>query len=66
MKYYQATIHQILIASITLFVIACSSGTEKSPTDETPECMKYRSMMTAPLPPAEMMKLENQCAQSRH
>ncbi|AIA71954.1 putative lipoprotein [Pectobacterium atrosepticum SCRI1043] len=66
MKYRQATIHRLLIALITLFVTACSSNAKKSPTDETPECMKYRLMMTAPLPPAEMMKLKNQCEQSRH
>ncbi|KML66082.1 hypothetical protein [Pectobacterium peruviense] len=66
MKNYQATTHQLLIASVTLLVVACSSGTKKSPTDETPECMNYRSMMTAPLPPAAMMNLKNQCEQSRH
>ncbi|MDC9818723.1 hypothetical protein LW347_14825 [Pectobacterium polonicum] len=65
MKNYQPTIHQLLIASVTLLVIACSSNVKKFPTDETPECMKYRSMMTAPLPPAEMMRLKNQCEQSR-
>ncbi|AYH00645.1 hypothetical protein F6Q07_05715 [Pectobacterium parmentieri] len=65
MKNYQATIHQLLIASVTLLVIACSSSAKKSPLDETPECMKYRSMMIAPLPPAEMMRLKNQCEQSR-
>ncbi|GKW04877.1 hypothetical protein PEC301877_36900 [Pectobacterium carotovorum subsp. carotovorum] len=66
MKNYQATIHQLLIVSITLFAVACSSGAKKSPNDETPECMKYRTMMTAPLPPAEMVKLKNHCEQSRH
>ncbi|MEQ9845368.1 MULTISPECIES: hypothetical protein [Pectobacterium] len=66
MKNYQATLPRLLIVSITLFVIACSSSPKKSPTDETPACMKYRSMMTAPLPPAEMMRLKNQCEQSRH
>ncbi|ARA75646.1 hypothetical protein AB6D30_05635 [Pectobacterium brasiliense] len=66
MKNYQATLPRLLIVSITLFVIACSSSPKKFPTDETPACMKYRSMMTAPLPPAEMMRLKNQCEQSRH
>ncbi|GKW22174.1 hypothetical protein PEC302107_39030 [Pectobacterium araliae] len=66
MKNYQATIHQLLIASVALLVIACSSSTKKSPTDETPACMKYRLMMTAPLPPAETVRLKNQCEQSRH
>ncbi|AIU89220.1 hypothetical protein [Pectobacterium odoriferum] len=66
MKHYQTTIHRLLIALITLFAVACSSGAKKSPNDETPECMKYRTMMTAPLPPAEMVKLKNNCEQSRH
>ncbi|MCU1798780.1 hypothetical protein CUU45_16070 [Pectobacterium polaris] len=66
MKNDRATIPRLLIVSITLFVIACSSSTKKSHTDETPACMKYRSMMTAPLPPAEMVKLKNQCERSRN
>ncbi|EJS95309.1 Hypothetical protein Y17_1521 [Pectobacterium wasabiae CFBP 3304] len=66
MKNYQTIPHRLLIISVTLLVIACSSSAKKSPPDETPACMKYRSMMTAPLPPAEMMRLKNQCEQSRH
>ncbi|MGO1163516.1 hypothetical protein [Ochrobactrum sp. S1502_03] len=33
--------------------------------NETPECMKYRSMMTAPLPPDQSEKLRKACMDSR-
>lgn len=65
MKRHWVSIHRLLIASATLFVIACSPSANKSFRDETPECMKYRSMMTAPMPPAAIMQLEDQCKRSR-
>lgn len=41
--------------------------TDKRPADaeETPECMNYRGMMTAPLPPDQQEKLRKACMDSR-
>lgn len=33
--------------------------------DDTPECMKYRAMMTAPISPAAADDLKKRCEQSR-
>lgn len=34
-------------------------------TQETPECMDYRAMMTAPMPPDAMRRLQARCVESR-
>lgn len=48
-------------------VAACATKPESRPlaSEETPECMNYRSMMTAPMEPAAMKRLQEACERSR-
>ncbi|KJK07698.1 hypothetical protein D3C77_32400 [compost metagenome] len=60
---------RILIAAVSVAVLAgCASsdpGITASPTSETNECMTYRSMMTAPMPPDAHERLRLACERSR-
>ncbi|MGU3576788.1 hypothetical protein ACLBWZ_14740 [Brucellaceae bacterium C25G] len=54
-----------LILVITLFLLAACKENQPSSYEDTPECMKYLSMMLAPLPPAHHEKLRKECLDSR-
>jgi len=43
---------------------ACSSKPIEQPRQETPECMNYRGMMTAPMAPDAMQRLKEACDKS--
>jgi starvation-inducible outer membrane lipoprotein len=45
-------------------LVACATEPKKTVRNETSECMQYRSMKTAPLPPIEMQKLKEACEAS--
>ncbi|MEN5298787.1 hypothetical protein ABE530_10590 [Brucella sp. TWI559] len=47
------------------FPLADCTNMRPAGAEETPECMKYRSMMTAPLPPDQSEKLRKACMGSR-
>jgi len=61
MKLLKAT----LLLSATLLV-ACAPQPQPKPQHETPECMNYRGMMTAPMAPDAMQRLKDLCEKSRH
>jgi len=62
MKLRIAIIAAMSITSLT----ACLSPQARQPMQqETKECMNYRTMMTAPMPPDAMQRLKVQCEQSR-
>jgi curli biogenesis system outer membrane secretion channel CsgG len=49
-----------------VFLGACASQTDATQqASETPACMNYRSMMTAPMPPDAMARLKQACDDSR-
>lgn len=53
------------LAALTLLV-GCSENQSKKPEfNDTPACMTYRSMMTAPMAPDAMQRLREACEQSR-
>lgn len=57
----------ISAALACLAIASCTSGTKPQPAhNETAECMKYRSMMTAPMPPDAMERLRMACEASRN
>ena len=54
----QALRGTIIIAILT----GChSSEPSAEPTDTTPACYKYQSMMTAPMPEEAMLRLKREC-----
>lgn len=56
---------RFILASLTaVFLSGCASNTPPQP-HETAACMNYRSMMTAPMPPDAMRRLQEKCAASR-
>lgn len=58
--------HRISAALACLAIASCTSGSKPQPAhDETAECMRYRSMMTAPMPPDAMERLRLACHASR-
>lgn len=57
---------RIILASLTaVFLAGCTCNSHKPPKHETAACMNYRSMMTAPMPPDAMQRLQEKCAASR-
>ncbi|AXY60206.1 hypothetical protein [Acinetobacter sp. WCHAc010052] len=48
-----------------LVLTGCMSN-QPQPFRETPECMNYRGMMTAPMPPDAMERLKQKCVESRN
>ncbi|NIF31937.1 hypothetical protein F3J29_07280 [Enterobacter sp. Cy-643] len=54
-----------MLASLVLLT-ACASRPASKPPQDTPECMNYRHMMTAPMPPDAMQRLKQKCDDSRH
>lgn len=58
---------RISAALACLAIASCTSGVKPQPVhDDTAECMKYRSMMTAPMPPDAMERLRMTCEASRN
>lgn len=53
---------KLLMLSTALLVAGCSKN--DNPPHETTECMNYRAMMTAPMPPDAMNALKEKCEQS--
>lgn len=53
------------VASLVFVLSACSNGSDKPPKNETEACMNYRAMMTAPMPPDAMQRLQEKCSASR-
>lgn len=53
-----------VVAALAILV-GCTSGEPQKAQAETPECMTYRSMMTAPMAPNAMERLRDSCEQSR-
>jgi len=47
-----------------MFLIGCASTSPPAPVRETAECMRYRSMMTAPMPPEVHRRLQQACEAS--
>lgn len=43
---------------------ACATTPQPKLPQETRECMEYRAMMTAPMPPSEHQKLREACERS--
>lgn len=59
-------ITRLLIITTTLSVTSCTTHSESGhQMKETNECMQYRSMMTAPMPPTAIDNLKEKCEQSR-
>ena len=54
----------VLFVALAL-LSGCYDDPKPSPGEETPECMRYRAMMTAPLPPKESERLRISCEDSR-
>lgn len=52
----------LIVGTFGIFITACS--TSQSKLVETSECGSYRAMMTAPMPPNEILKLKDKCEQS--
>jgi hypothetical protein len=46
-------------------LIACSAMQKQTQQLETTECMNYRAMMTAPIPPTEHARLKDACERSK-
>ena len=44
---------------------ACATAPQPQPTQESRECMEYRAMMTAPMPPSEHQKLREACERTK-
>ncbi|HDU3683144.1 hypothetical protein [Klebsiella aerogenes] len=59
-------ITRLLVITFTLSLAGCATHQNSDHgMKETKECMQYRSMMTAPLPPAAIDNLKEKCEQSR-
>ena len=57
---------RLILASLTaVFLTGCACHSHKLPKHETAACMNYRAMMTAPMPPDAMQRLQEKCAASR-
>lgn len=52
------------LALCVLVFTGCASN-QSQPVRETPECMNYHGMMTAPMPPDAMERLKQKCENSR-
>ncbi|MFA2969950.1 hypothetical protein KWE21_04925 [Acinetobacter pittii] len=52
------------ILSIPFIISACVTN-QNVQKEETPECMNYHAMMTAPMPAEAMEKLKKACYESR-
>lgn len=50
----------IIIIILTAALSGCAHQPHHRPSD-TAACMNYRSMMTAPMPPEAMQRLQKQC-----
>ena len=61
-----ATMTKILLLSLAVATVvgACATKPEKV-FQESPQCMNYRSMMTAPMAPDAMERLRVACEASR-
>lgn len=53
----------LFVCTVGLLISACSTNQTKF--NETPECMNYRGMMTAPMDPRAMEDLKIKCYESR-
>lgn len=53
----------LFLTSMLLAACTTQPAPPKQPT-ETPECMNYRAMMTAPMPPDAMQRLNKACQDS--
>ncbi|MCG0993894.1 hypothetical protein LHT11_01595 [Acetobacter indonesiensis] len=49
-----------IMAILTTMLAGCAQQFDHRPSD-TPACMNYRFMMTAPMPPEAMQRLQKQC-----
>lgn len=49
---------------MALLLLSGCKAPEQSVNQETRECVEYRLMMTAPIPPDVMKSLENKCRAS--
>lgn len=57
---------RLILASLTAaFLAGCSCHSHALLKHETAACMNYRAMMTAPMPPDVMQRLQEKCAASR-
>ncbi|MBM3099148.1 hypothetical protein JRX38_14245 [Gluconobacter cerinus] len=57
---------RLILAMLTaVFLTGCGCNSHKPQSHETAACMNYRSMMTAPMPPDAMQRLQERCAASR-
>ncbi|MFT8723761.1 MAG: hypothetical protein ABF759_14505 [Acetobacter malorum] len=55
----------IIPSLAALFLAGCSGSQHSQPSRETTAaCMEYQSMMTAPMPPEAMRRLQKACAAS--
>ncbi|MBJ8428802.1 hypothetical protein I6M65_00225 [Acinetobacter pittii] len=52
------------ILSIPFIISACVTN-QNVQKEETPECMNYHAMMTAPMPPQTMESLKKACYESK-
>ena len=55
---------QVCIIAFALSIQGCVSQPQQVMSQSTPECMQYRGIMTAPMPPWEIQKLEQKCKNS--
>lgn len=53
-----------MLASLVLLT-ACATRPAPKPPQDTPECMNYRHMMTAPMLPDAVQRLKQKCEDSR-
>ncbi len=51
--------------SLCLLVLTGCTSNQPQPAKETPECMNYHGMMTAPMAPDAMERLKQKCEDSR-
>lgn len=57
---------RLIFASLTaVFLAGGTCHSHEPPKHETAACMDYRAMMTAPIPPDAMQRLQEKCAASR-
>jgi len=47
------------------FIISACVANQNAQKEETPECMNYHTMMTAPMPAQAMENLKKACYESR-